>query len=198
MNLDYHRKSLACLSLLSSLCSFVSSFPFVILHQLPYPKGKKIVCQRYPYLQVAIDFKRKHSWMNLDYHRRSMAWLNSFHLHHISYPKGKKIGYQRYPYSQVTVNFQKKHPHVSIWTTTEGVWLGFLFRPHYAASSLSFPLWISVLPHCFASLLGCLLLCLPKKKFQLFNELFLLHLLVRGRKLLIARGVLEKILLPKQ
>ena len=146
MNLDYHRKSLACLSLLSSLCSFVSSFPFVILHQLPYPKGKKIVCQRYPYLQVAIDFKRKHSWMNLDYHRRSMAWLNSFHLHHISYPKGKKIGYQRYPYSQVTVNFQKKHPHVWIWTTTEGVWLGFLFRPYYAASSLSLPFVIPFTP----------------------------------------------------
>ena len=108
----------------------------------------------------------------------------------LPYPKGKKIECQRHTYLQVAV----KHPHIWIWTTTEGVWLGFLFRPHYAASSLSFPLWISVLPHCFASLLGCLLLCLPKKKFQLFNELFLLHLLVRGRKLLIARGVLKKIL----
>ena len=111
-----------------------------------------------------------------------------------SIPKGLETGCQRYPCLQITINFQKKHAHVWIWTTTEGVWLGFLFRPHYAASSLSFPLWISVLPHCFASLLGCLLLCLPKKKFQLFNELFLLHLLVRGRKLLIARGVLKKIL----
>ena len=56
MNLDYHRRSVARLSFLSSLCSFVSSSPYVIpnsshLHHLPYPKGKKIGCQRHPYLQ---------------------------------------------------------------------------------------------------------------------------------------------------
>ena len=135
----------ARLSLSSSLCSFVSSLPFVI----PFT------------------------------------------------PLSKSKGQNNWPPQVLIIasccKFSKeKHLHVRIWTTTEGVWLGFLFRPHYAASSLSFPLWISVLPHCFASLLGCLLLCLPKKKFQLFNELFLLHLLVRGRKLLIARGVLKK------
>ena len=98
--------------------------------------------------------KKKCLWMNLDYHRSSVAWLffvlimqlhlfffiMSFQIAPIytifHTKRARKLAARGYPHLQVAVNFKRKHPHVWIWTTTEEVLLGFLLCPHYAASSL--------------------------------------------------------------
>ena len=79
---------------------------------MPYPKSKKINCQRWPYLQsFNIFFCLDHcvcpklpeiSAAKVQCVQRLIFFiLNSTHSHNLPYQKGKKIGCLRRPYLQV-------------------------------------------------------------------------------------------------